>query len=204
MTRILVVDDHPKMVLALSREAEQTPATVHVAFDINGARQALAATRYDLLFLDLEFRHGESGFQLLLELTGTSPELPVVLISAWDDQALIRAGREYGARGFWSKSSRTHIDKVARSVLAGETWFEHVDRPADHVGLTPRQFEVARLAIAGYPEKHIADSMCISQAMVERHIRNARERLSASTLGELGAAFVKRGLHLLPPREREE
>jgi DNA-binding CsgD family transcriptional regulator len=60
--------------------------------------------------------------------------------------------------------------------------------------LTVRQLEVALLARDGLLQAEIAEALAISVTQVERHLRQARERVGAATVGELLAVLVADGV----------
>lgn len=64
-------------------------------------------------------------------------------------------------------------------------------------GLTARQLEVAVLLRDGLRHSEIAECLSISARQVERHVREARERVGARTTNELVAMLVRNGL--VPP-----
>lgn len=58
------------------------------------------------------------------------------------------------------------------------------------VRLTPRQVEVLRLRFQGHPCKVVADRLGISESMVKKHSRDARERAFCSSCwGVAGKLF---------------
>lgn len=63
--------------------------------------------------------------------------------------------------------------------------------------LTARQLEVAVLLRDGLRHSEIAECLSISARQVERHVREARERVGARTASELVAMLVRNGL--VPP-----
>ena len=205
LPRILYVEDHARVRESFCQDFASVPAVVEGVGDLPSARKCIREGPFDLIILDLHFRDtDETGFDLLQEVRKDRPGLPVVLLSAYDDPALVELGRACGARGFCSKfSSTVPLVVVIRKILAGESWFEQFEPLTGRPRLTPRQLEAAQLAIAGLTEGDIAIRMRISVNMVELHIRMAKRSLGAESLAELGAQMVARGFHLLPSaRER--
>src|SRR5512145_3308627 len=133
--KILICDDH-----ALFREglelvlAQLDPGAELVS--VGDAAEALARVAehggFDLVLLDLRLR-GMSGFSALEALRRRHPEVPVVVISASESPADVRAALVRGASGFIPKSARGSVLLEAlRHVLAGGVWVPPLllDEPA--------------------------------------------------------------------------
>jgi len=145
---ILIADDHP-----LFRGALRQAVTLGLGADVRLVEVASIAeleTRlsekadWDLVLLDLNMP-GAYGFSGLVLLRGQYPQIPVVMVSAQEEAAVVVKSREFGASGFIPKSSPLEvIQDAVRKVLDGEVWwppqaFEKVDvswRPAP--GCYPR------------------------------------------------------------------
>jgi two-component system sensor histidine kinase/response regulator len=100
--RILVVDDHPvnRMVAAgMLRRLGMTPLSA------TGAGDGLAsarADRPDAVLLDLHLTDGD-GMEILSRLTGTMPDLPVIMMTGASGGEERAAAMAAGARGYLSK-----------------------------------------------------------------------------------------------------
>lgn len=124
---ILIADDHP-----LFRSALQQALTLGLGDDVRLSEAASIAeleaqlTRtsdWDLVLLDLNMP-GAYGFSGLVLLRGQYPQLPVVMISAQEDAAVVARSREFGASGFIPKSSSLEtIQQAVRVVLDGDVWW---------------------------------------------------------------------------------
>jgi len=102
--RILVVDDDPDIRALARRALSQDGHTVQEACSGPEALAAIAARLPDLLVLDLLMP--EQGGLEVLEILRRGPataELPVVLLTAMDDEAHTRAGFGLGATDYVTK-----------------------------------------------------------------------------------------------------
>ena len=137
---ILIADDHP-----LFRGALRQAVTLGLGPDVRLVEVASIAeleTRlsekadWDLVLLDLNMP-GAYGFSGLVLLRGQYPQIPVVMVSAQEEAAVVVKSREFGASGFIPKSSTLEvIQDAVRKVLDGEVWwppqaFEKVDVSAE-------------------------------------------------------------------------
>lgn len=82
MYTILVVDDEASIRALYRAELEEDGYTVLCAEDGTGARQAIEENEVHLVVLDIKLR-GESGLQILQDITRNHRELPVILSTAY-------------------------------------------------------------------------------------------------------------------------
>ena len=82
MYTILVVDDEASIRALYRAELEEEGYQVLCAEDGAGARQAIDGNEVHLVVLDIKLR-GESGLQILQDITRNYQELPVILSTAY-------------------------------------------------------------------------------------------------------------------------
>src|SRR6187402_2895252 len=123
--RIIIVDDHPLFRAALRQTLAGGDPSISVeeAGDLSGLSAALEADRdCDLVLLDLNMP-GVRGFSGLLLLRAQYPDVPVVIISAVEDNSVIRRAFELGASGYLQKSvGPPEIRRAIETVLSGEVF----------------------------------------------------------------------------------
>ena len=194
---ILIADDHP-----LFRSALQQALTLGLGDGVRLSEAASIAeleaqlTRtsdWDLVLLDLNMP-GAYGFSGLVLLRGQYPQLPVVMISAQEDAAVVARSREFGASGFIPKSSPLEtIQEAVRVVLEGDVWWpSNIDEVA-HVSaeakaaseglasLTPQQFRVLTMVCDGLLNKQIAYELSVSEATIKAHVTAIFRKLGVRT-----------------------
>jgi DNA-binding NarL/FixJ family response regulator len=196
--RILIVDDHPMIVEAvtLAIGALRPDAAV----DSTASIEEMVASELeppDLVLLDLTLP-GRSGLDALGAVLQRWPATLVVIFSATDDSASIRRALASGARGFIPKTSphKVLIDAL-RLVLDGGTYVppdillgdsrragqeatptsrETERRMAlgvqahDHPALSERQRQIVELLAQGLTTKEICRKLGISPNTVKTHI----------------------------------
>jgi DNA-binding CsgD family transcriptional regulator len=62
------------------------------------------------------------------------------------------------------------------------------------VGLTPREEEVCRLILKGFPAKEIASILVMAQRTVDQHVVNVRQKLGAENRVHMAAHLLVRRL----------
>lgn len=112
---ILIADDHP-----LFRSALQQALTLGLGPQLRLVEAASIAeletclaekSDWDLVLLDLNMP-GAYGFSGLVLLRGQYPQVPVVMVSAQEDAAVVVRAREFGASGFIPKSSSLQLSLI--------------------------------------------------------------------------------------------
>ncbi|TWG89085.1 LuxR family two component transcriptional regulator [Luteimonas sp. J16] len=195
MTTILVADDHPLFREALRGAVVRVipEAELYEADNADGLyAMADAHPDADLLLLDLNMP-GAQGFSALVHLRGLHPQLPVVMVSAREEPAVIRRALDHGAMGFIPKSSNAELLGTAlRRVLDGDRWVPEVADTAPRIGpdeqeiaarvreLTPQQFRVLQMLGSGMLNKQIGYELGVSEATIKAHMSAILRKLGAS------------------------
>lgn len=109
--RYLLVDDNAAFVENLAEILEGTGATVDVAESASEALGRLDGTRYDALVTDMRMP-GLSGSELLHLARRRDPGLPVVLLSAYVQDAQVTEARREGLLAVLSKPGKV-VELVA-------------------------------------------------------------------------------------------
>jgi DNA-binding NarL/FixJ family response regulator len=194
--RLLIADDHPLFRGAL-REAVSglfNAAEIGEAGTFQQVTELLERGRdVDLVLLDLNMP-GVRGFSGLMYLRAQYPGLPVVVVSASDDPAVIRRCMEFGASGFIPKTLGVDAMRQAIArVLQGELWTPpDVDlaRPSDAEtatliarlsSLTPQQVRVLMMLSGGLLNKQIAYELGVSEATVKAHVSAILQKLGVES-----------------------
>jgi two-component system, NarL family, nitrate/nitrite response regulator NarL len=107
--RVIVADDHALYRESIVRTLRAAGETV-VAEGADGA-SALALIRQhrpDVALVDLRMP-GLDGIDVVAALARDGPGVPVVLLSAFDDEPLIRAGLQAGAAAYVTKDADREV-----------------------------------------------------------------------------------------------
>ncbi|MFZ5637950.1 MAG: response regulator transcription factor [Pseudomonadota bacterium] len=195
MTTILVADDHPLFREALRGAVSRVlpDARLHEADSVE-ALYALVEREpdADLLLLDLTMP-GAHGFSALVHLRAHAPQLPVMVVSAREEPAVMRRALDHGAIGFLPKSADAgSLGDAIGAVLAGDRWAPAAALKAPAAGaeehdaaqrvreLTPQQFRVLQMLGDGLLNKQIAYELGVSEATIKAHMTAILRKLGAS------------------------
>ena len=189
--RVVIADDHRVVRDGLCYLLGQEP-DIEVVGEAGDGRQAVdvvAATRPDVLLLDL-YMPGLDGHAVLAALHD-APHRPavVVLTSAADDEHLVRA-MQAGATSYLLKTAPAeHVIAAVRDAAAGTASLspELLTRltqalrrppPPDPLQpLSPREREVLRLIARGHSNRQIARDLAIGEQTVKTHVRSILTKL---------------------------
>ena len=187
---ILVADDHPLFREAIVHLLKRSVTDV-ITHETNSLKELKAilstGNHISLLLLDLKLSDTDS-IDGLLYIKKAYPALPVIVISAYDDQSVILDSLRYGASGFIPKhSGMDDIAAAIHAVLDGDIWFpgsvdmdmsdpQPVDKP-DFADLTTTQLKVLTLLRDGKPSKEMADIMFVTEATIKAHLTEIYRKL---------------------------
>jgi DNA-binding NarL/FixJ family response regulator len=194
--RFAIADDHPLFRGAL-REAlsglfERVDIAEAGSFD-EISKLLERGSELDLILLDLAMP-GVRGFSGLMYLRAQYPSVPVVIVSANDDPAVIRRCMDFGASGFIPKTLGIEPirDAIAR-VLKGGVWTppdvdlnavadaETAALMARLTALTPQQVRVLMMLSEGLLNKQIAYELGVSEATVKAHVSAILQKLGVES-----------------------
>lgn len=206
--RFLIADDHPLFRGALRQALEGMFEGVVIieTGSIEAMGTALAADEdVDLVLLDLNMP-GVRGFSGLLYLRASFPGVPVMVVSATEEAAVIRRCLEMGASGFIPKSLGIEVIRTAVGrVLEGGVWTppdidisgrdENSDLVARLASLTPQQVRVLMMLSEGLLNKQIAYELTVSEATVKAHVSAILQKLGVEsrTQAVIAASKIESG-----------
>ncbi|ANI28525.1 feruloyl-CoA synthase [Yersinia entomophaga] len=197
MPRLLLVDDHPVVHVALEAALLQSaiPYQLQSVSDDQQAVQRLAEQPFELLILDIGLPQVD-GLQFLRRIRRHYPELPVIVYTSQETEVYAKMAHSAGAQGFVHKGSQmTHLLDAIGQVLAGNTAFPEeisfvtsADNYEKH-NLTPKEIQILGLLAKGNSNLHIAQMLNISNKTVSTHKKNILNKTGAANLLELIAVF---------------
>lgn len=211
IVNILLVDDHELFRSGLKFLLADLVENISFfeASSCAAAVELSTRSKFDIVLLDLNLP-GVSGLKALALLRAQLEESIIVVVSAEENQELIRNAVDAGAAGFIPKASSHAIMMAAlRLVLAGGVYLpaytfsarSAAQEPstdssqASTKNLTERQIETLRIAMQGKANKVIARELNISEATVKAHLSSVFRVLGVKNRTEAVFAAAKIGLY---------
>lgn len=205
---VLLVDDHPilheTMRAVVGSIAPQ--ARFHGETDLGGGvSKARQLKDLKLVLLDLMLP-GCTGIESLQQFLKVLPRARVMVMSATEDSASVRAALDAGAVGYLPKTSPPKtIAEAVRTVLEGGTYVPpqamgavpqvKTPRSLADLGITERQADVLRLVCKGRSNLEIARELSIAENTVKQHAHAAYRSLGVSSRTEAMVALSKMGIN---------
>ncbi|MEH6437834.1 response regulator transcription factor [Massilia sp. DD77] len=195
MIRVGLVDDQTLVRSGIRGLLDLTPdiRVVAEAADGEAARAMLATASLDVLLLDVRMP-GCDGLALLRSPPATLP--PTIMLTTFDDDAVLFEAMRAGARGFLLKDiSLERLADGVRSVAQGATLFRpaltervrssyqraQAGSAAAGVGaggeLTRREIEILALMAGGLSNGEIGAILGVSEGTVKNHVSSILSKL---------------------------
>ena len=210
MVRIALVDDHSlfrrglKMLLTSYSDFE----VVAEASSGEEFRELMDAAQPDVVFMDYSMG-GMNGAETTERALERMPELKVISLTMFGDNAYYSRMASSGAKGFLLKDSE--LDEVVEAVSTvcdGGTYFsalllESISQslrsveglPIDeHDMLSDREVEILVGICQGLSTQEIADRLFISKRTVDKHRANILEKSGCKNTASLVVYAIKNGL----------
>ncbi len=207
--RLLLADDHDLLRLGFQALLASHDDLEIIAEAASGeqAYEAVAACNPDLVVLDVRMAQGD-GLNCLGRLKLEYPDLPVLMISSYDNPTYVARAVALGASGYLLKSSTgEELVEAIRAVAAGESvWKREALRRMTgalatprlnvdvEVPLTQRESEVLQQMALGLTNKEIAQVLGISYETVKEHVQHVLRKVGVADRTQAAVWAVRSGL----------
>ncbi len=205
---VLIADDHEVVRLGLKNLLQGTQCEV-IAEAMTGeqALELVATKKPDLLILDVRMSGGD-GLYVLGRVKLDRPELPVILLSTYDNPTYVARAVALGASGYVLKSdSRERLLESIDIAMRGDSaWTRDELRRVTgalatprlqtdvEVPLTQRESEVLKQLANGLTNKEIALALSISYETVKEHVQHILRKIGVSDRTQAAVWAVRKGL----------
>jgi len=206
MIKILIADDHPIVRRGLRMTLEAEANLQVVAEAENGANLADLIRRHapDVVLMDLQMPEVD-GVQALEQTRPEFPNLPILMLTSFSDDAHLHAALRAGASGFLLKEMdgddlveavrgaargrpQLHPD-IARRLMA------RAPLPDDPLSaLTEREREVLKRLGRGLSNKEIALELTLTEMTVKGYVSDIFAKLGVSDRTQAALTAVRYGL----------
>ena len=211
--RVLLVDDHRMVADALSEvlAANEDIELLGTASRASEAIAMAAALRPDVVLMDYQLPD-QDGVAATRAIKEKRPGTRVVMLTSFDEDAILVAAIEAGCSGFVTKQGALEeVVAAVRLAGAGEAvvspdmlarLLPHLHRVRVGDGsmgpLTPREREVLELLAEGISNRAIAERLVLSVNTVRNHVQSVLSKLGAHSKLEAVTAAVRDGLIRFP------
>ncbi|HEV2359170.1 MAG TPA: response regulator transcription factor [bacterium] len=205
MIRVLVVDDHPVVREGLVAMLEDEPdfEVAGAAGSAEDALAGLARSQAQAILLDLELP-GMTGIEAIPRFLAASPDVAIIVFTAYDTDERVLGAIKAGARGYVLKGAPVdEIARAIRAVHAGGSYLaspvaakvlSQVRSPRRASLLSERERSVLHKVAAGRSTKQIARDLGISERTVKFHVSSIMNKLGADNRAQAVAEGARRGL----------
>lgn len=215
IVQIITVDDHPIFRKGLAFVLNQESNMKVVAEAGNGIEflNFLDNEQVSLAFVDIKMPLID-GIEASKRALEKQPELKIIMLSAFGEEALYKQAIDAGVHGFLLKTvDEKQLKRAIQTVLSGETFFQkelireyskqqiNAEENTSGIKLSAREHEIILMMSKGYSANEIAKSLFISQRTVEGHRSNLINKTgSRNSIGLVMYALQHKLIKLPKPK----
>jgi DNA-binding NarL/FixJ family response regulator len=202
--RLALVEDHPHLRDRLAQQLAFFDAVELVLVSESGdafladldVRRRSGAPLPEVVLMDIEMP-GTDGIATTGIVSRVWPDIEVLMLTVFEDEARVFAAVQAGASGYLLKDTRAEdvvaavielrtggaptSPLVARKLMAyireSEAQAAHGDAAVAAFALTPREREVLACLVDDHTEAEIADDLGISAHTIRSHVKNLYAKL---------------------------
>lgn len=204
--KILIYEDNSALATSL-----QTWFQINDEFDLVGIMNnpsnilsEIRALSPDIILMDIDMPI-MNGVEALKVLRANRINLPVIMLTVFDDDHNILEAIQAGANGYILKKNFDQIIPAIKDVLSGGApmsgyiarrvleLFSKKLKPSfarEEYTLSSRENEILELLTQGYSYKMIADKLSIALDTVRNHIKNIYRKLDVNSATEAIYKFM--------------
>jgi DNA-binding NarL/FixJ family response regulator len=191
MTTVVLVDDHPLVRQGMRAVLDAQPDIEVVGEAPDGAEavRVCVATKPDVVLMDLQMP-GLNGIEATKRVRTTSPSTAVLVLTMYDDDAMVFEAIASGAAGYLLKGSDgTDIVAAIQSAAQGQavfgaalarrlqTWFGRPQKASPFPELTDREREILGGVATGMTNVEIGATLFLSPKTVANNVSTILDKL---------------------------
>ncbi|MFK7805651.1 MAG: response regulator [Anaerolineae bacterium] len=207
--RIFITDDHliVRQGLRLILETTDSLEVIGEATDGADCLRQVPELKPDVILMDLQMP-GMDGLTAIQHLRRDHPEIAIVILTTFNEDAMMLKGLQAGARGYLLKDTdrETLLDTI-HAAAKGETLLRpeilqrvlaHQTMPTEpktaESPLTDREQEVLILVADGERNKEVAFKLGITERTVKAHLTSIYNKLGVDSRAAAVSIATKQGL----------
>lgn len=195
--RVLIADDHPMFRDGIRTLLEATPNTEVVGEATTGEEAILLAAQFhpDLILMDVQMP-GVNGIEATRRIAASQPQIRVLVVTMFEDDASVFTAMRAGARGYVLKdATKEELRRAIQAVGNGEAIFSpaiatrliaYFDQPRPAIPnvrfpeLSSREQEILDLLARGERNSAIADYLGLTSKTISNYISNILNKLQVA------------------------
>ena len=209
---VIIADDHlvVREGLKLIIETNDNFQVIGEAANGEETLSLLESLTPDVILMDLNMPK-LSGLQTMKELKERNINIPVVILTTYNEDELMINGLELGAKGYLLKDTgREHLFRTIESAIRGNTLLQpemmarlfaarnkrhdEQDTSAAKMLISEKERIVLHAIARGYRSKEIAADMGISERTVKAHLTSIYNKLGVDSRSQAVAVAIERGI----------
>lgn len=206
MLKILIADDHQivRRGLRMTIDAEKDMKVLDEAVDGSQVLKLIQKHKPDVVLMDLQMPNVD-GVDALRGIRPEFPELPILILTSFSDDAHIYAALRAGASGFLLKEmGGDELVEAIRGAAKGRPQLHpeiakrlmaRAPMPQDPFEkLTERERELLKLLARGMSNKEIALQLTLTEMTVKGYVSDVLMKLGVSDRTQAALMAVRFGL----------
>jgi DNA-binding NarL/FixJ family response regulator len=194
-SRVVMADDHPvvRTGLRTALEAHTDISVVGEAATGDEAQYLCKTHQPDVLLLDVQMP-GSGTVETILRVRDVSPKTNVIILTAHDDDEIIRAVMRPGVAGYLLKDEAMEtVVKAVRAVHLGAAWYSQAvankfmqwqfgrEPEIGHAHLSAREHDLLTLMARGWNNAKIAKELSLSEQTIRNYTSTLYEKIGVHT-----------------------
>jgi two-component system, NarL family, response regulator LiaR len=204
LIRVVLVDDH-HVVRRGMRSYLESFSDIQVVGEAASAESLLEHLPdwpAQVVMMDLLLPGGMDGIEATRQVRSRFPEVQVVILTAYTDDARVIAAVRAGAISFVRKDAQPEfLLSVIRAAAAGQSLLDPalasvILQPSANGGadlLSPREQDVLRLVVRGWTNREIAVKLVLGDETVKTHVASILAKLGLTNRSQAAAYALKQG-----------
>ncbi len=204
--KVLIVDDH-LMVREGLKLLVETSDKYSIIGEAQNGKEAITLTERlnpDVILMDL-YMPVMSGLEAIKEIKRVVPNMPIVILTTYNEDKLMAEGIKAGAQGYLLKdTSLENLFQTMDSVIQGETLlqpeietrikkYEFAEKIKRKVKLTQKELTILQAVSQGLTSKEIANDIGIAERTVKARLTSIYNKLGVDTRAEAVAVAINEG-----------
>ena len=201
MTKLIIADNHRVVAEGIASLLPANYVCCGLARTIAETSQLIAEHHPSLLLLDIGMPDG-NGIDAIPQLLASQPTLRILILTMYDEAAVIQRALDSGAHGYILKSADR--EELTHGIITVSNGGCYVCQEAQALlqnsketapELTQREREVLRLVVEGRTIKEIAGRLCLGFETVHSYTKSLRQKLGCPNTASLVRKAIS--LHLI-------